>query len=335
MKLDLTLMKVPLAEIGDLTVGLERAGFDGAWMTETTNDAFVSLAPAALATNRIELGTAIALAFVRSPMLTAYNAWELQRASRGRFILGLGTQVKTHNERRFSVPFASPVPKLAEQVRALRACWAAFSGQEPLAFRGEFYRMDFLPPMVTPEPIDHAPPPIHIAALNRYSCRVAGEVADGMIIHPFTSPQYLSEVALPALDEGLARSGRTRADFTVTAQVIAAAPTGRVTRPTPEAMARQLLAFYGSTRSYRPPLEVHGLGDLTERLAQLLSAGDLAALGKALPEEVVDNFAVVADTWDEVPALVRKRYEGLVDRVALVTPPPLQAGDVIAGLGPR
>jgi probable F420-dependent oxidoreductase len=245
----------------------------------------------------------------------------LQRASQGRFILGLGTQVKGHNERRFSVPFESPVPKLAEQVRALRACWAAFAGAEELDFKGEFYRFDLLPPLFRPDPMEYPAPPVYVAAMNPVSCRMAGEFADGIHIHPFHSVEYLRKVVVPAVEEGLARSGRSRSEFTFSTQVIVAAGQGEQGEASRRA-ARQRLAFYGSTRTYRAPLELHGLGDVTDRLHELMAQGDSPGMLAALPDEVIREFSVTGETWADVAVAVRRRYEGLLDRVSFYAPPP-------------
>ena len=208
MKLDLLLVGCPLERAAETARRAEAAGFDGVWVTEVANDPFLTMAVGLEATSRLEMGTAIALAFVRSPMVTALSSWELQRASGGRFRLGLGPQVKAHNERRFSVPFEKPAAKLAEQVRALRAIWAAFAGDAPLDFHGEFYRFDLLTEFFDPGPIDVPPPPVYLAAVNPFSFRMAGEVADGVHVHPLHTVRYLTEVARPALAEGLARAGR-------------------------------------------------------------------------------------------------------------------------------
>ncbi|TMK43192.1 MAG: LLM class flavin-dependent oxidoreductase, partial [Actinobacteria bacterium] len=206
MKLDLLLVGCPLERVAGTARQAEAAGFDGVWVTEVANDPFLTLAVGLQATSRLEMGTAIALAFVRSPMVTALSSWELQRASGGRFRLGLGPQVKAHNERRFSVPFDQPAARLVEQVRALRAIWAAFAGEAPLDFHGEFYRFDLLTEFFNPGPIDAPRPPVYLAAVNPYSFRMAGEVADGVHVHPLHTVRYLTEVAHPALADGLARA---------------------------------------------------------------------------------------------------------------------------------
>jgi probable F420-dependent oxidoreductase len=309
VKLDLLLVGCPLERVSATARRAEAAGFDGIWVTEVANDPFLTMAVGLEATTRLEMGTAIALAFVRSPMVTAMSSWELQRASGGRFRLGIGPQVKAHNERRFSVPFEKPAAKLAEQVEALRAIWAAFAGKAPLDFHGEFYRFDLLTEFFNPGPIDPPPPPVYLAAVNPYSFRMAGEVADGVHVHPLHTVRYLTEVARPALAEGLARSGRAPDDFDVSAQVMVICGDGDERRRM-EDYVRTQISFYGSTRTYRAPLE-------------LMAAGDRDALVAAVPDELLDEFAVRGDTWEDVAAIARKRYDGVVDRISLYSLPPL------------
>lgn len=322
MKLDVMLVKTRLEDAAATARLAEDAGFDGVWVPEVSSNAFLPIATAAQATSSIELGTAVALAFVRSPMITALTAWELQRASQGRFILGLGTQVKAHNERRFSVPFATPMAKLREQVIALKQCYAAFGGTAPLKFRGEHYRLDMLPDFFNPGPMDFAPPPTYLAAFNPLAYRVAGEVADGVHVHPFTTRQYLESIALPTLEASLADAGRTRADFVISAQVLTVV-TGGEKGQAMEEYIRGQMAFYGSTRTYRPVLEMAGYGDLSDRLHELMAQGDQAGLLRAIPDEMLPEFAVVGDTWEEVARKARERYDGLVDRITLYTMPDL------------
>jgi len=327
VKLDVMFVKTRLEDAAATARLAEEAGFDGVWVTEVNSNPFLSIASASLATSRIDLGTAVALAFIRSPMLTALTAWELQRASQGRFILGLGTQVKAHNERRFSVPFETPIAKLREQVLALKQCYAAFQGTAPLNFRGEHYRLDMLPDMFNPGPIDVDPPPVYLAAFNPLSYRVAGEVADGVHVHPFHTPQYLREVALPEVETALAKAGRTRADITMSAQVLTVV-TGGKKGGAMESYIRGQMAFYGSTRTYRPVLEMAGYGDLSDRLHELMAQGDQAGLLRAIPDEMLPEFAVVGETWDEVTSKARERYDGLLDRISLYTMPDLTDPDI-------
>jgi probable F420-dependent oxidoreductase len=279
---------------------LEGLGYEGVWTTETRHDPFLPLALAAGATTRVTLGTAIATAFTRSPMVTALTAWDLQRLSGGRFVLGLGTQVKAHNERRFSVPFESPGPKLRELVEALRHIWGAFQGDHPLRFRGRFYRHDLLTPFFDPGPLDTGPPPVYLAAVTPYMYAIAGEVADGVHVHPFHTARYLREVALPALGRSLPLAG---AAFCVVGG--------------DDVGVRQQIAFYGSTRTYGPVFEAHGWGELSATLHRLMARGDVEGMTRAVTDEVLAEFAVFGATWAEVVAALRVRYDGLLERVAV------------------
>jgi probable F420-dependent oxidoreductase len=321
VKLDVMQVGTRIGEVAEIARRVEDAGFDGLWFIESTVNPFLPLAVAATATQRIELGTAISLAFVRSPMVTAMSAWELQRAAQGRFILGLGTQVKAHNERRFSVPFSSPQQRLREQVLALRAIYAGFAG-EPLDFHGEFYNFDLLPEFFNPGPMDYPAPPTYLAAMNPSAYRMSGEIADGVHIHPLHSARFLAEAALPAMAEGLTAAGRSLADFTVSAQVLVVVGPGEQRRQM-ENYVRGQIAFYGSTRTYRAPLELHGYGELNTQLHELQAAGNRRGMMAAVPDELIGVFAVVGDTWEEVAAKARERYQGVCDRISFYTTPPL------------
>ena len=279
---------------------LEGLGYEGVWTTETRHDPFLPLALAAGATTRVSLGTAIATAFTRSPMVTAVAAWDLQRLTGGRFVLGLGTQVKAHNERRFSVPFESPGPKLRELVEALRHIWGAFQGEHPLRFRGRFYRHDLLTPFFDPGPLDFGPPPVYLAAVTPYMYGIAGEAADGVHVHPFHTARYLREVALPALGRSVPLAASV---FCVVGG--------------DDLAVRQQIAFYGSTRTYRPVFEVHGWGELTETLHRLMARRDVDGMARAIADEVLGEFAVYGSTWAEALAALRERYDGLVDRISV------------------
>jgi probable F420-dependent oxidoreductase len=322
MKLDLLLVGCPLGRVAETARRAEAAGYDGMFVAEATNEPFITCAVGLEATSRLEMGPAIALAFTRSPMITAMSSWEMQGASGGRFLLGLGPQVKAHNERRFSVPFEKPAAKLAECVHALKAIWAAFAGEAPLDFHGEFYRFDLLTEFFNPGPIPAPRPPVFLAAVNPFSFRMVGDVADGVHVHPLHTVRYLNEVAYPALDEGLARSGRTRGDIAISAQVMVIAGEGEERRKMEEAVRSQI-AFYGSTRTYRAPLDLAGYGDLNAELHRLMAAGDMKGMLTAIPDELIDEFAVRGDSWEDVAAAARKRYDGVLDRISLYTLPPL------------
>ncbi len=297
----------------------EALGFDGLTTPEIANDPFVPLAFAALATERIQLGTAIAVAFPRSPMVVANLAWDLQRESQGRFVLGLGPQVKGHNERRFSVPWSAPVPRLREYVESLRAIWRCWELGEPLDYEGEHYRFTLMTPEFSPPATGLPPVPITIAAVGKDMIRLAGRVCDGVRLHGFCTRRYLEQVALPRVVEGLERSRRTRERFEVWGGGFIA--TGR----TPDEVAKQVewcryrVAFYGSTRSYAPVLSIHGWDDLAAKLHEMSKRGQWHLMAAQIPDDVLHEFAAIAP-YDQLVGAVEKRFGGLVDSVAIGFP---------------
>lgn len=295
----------------------EEAGFDGAFTGEVGNDPFIPVAVAATATERLTLGTAVAVAFARSPMAVAYTAHDLQRLSGGRFVLGLGTQVRAHIERRFSMPWGRPAPQLREFVLALRAAWHSWSEGAPLAFEGEYYRHTVMPPAFVPEPHGFGPPAVLLAGVGEATTRVAGEVADGFLCHAFTTERWLRERTVPALRRGRARVGKTLEGFTVKAAVFVATGTGADIEARTAAIRTQL-AFYASTPAYRPVLDLHGWGDLGTELTRLSKEGRWDEMPGLVGDDVVSAFAVTAPPA-EVPALVARRCAGVVDRVSLVS----------------
>jgi probable F420-dependent oxidoreductase len=319
MKLDVGMLTHDLTSIAGYARKVEALGFDALWSSETQHDPFLALAVAATVTSRVKLGTAIAVAFPRSPMITAHIAWDLQAASKGRFILGLGSQVKGHNERRFSVKFESPGPKLREIVQALRAIWDCWQNGTRLNFKGEFYRFDLMTPFFSPGPIEHPQIPIFISGVNAYMCRVAGEVCDGLHVHPFNSPKYLREYVHPAVEAGLSTSGRSRADFTYsTASFVIIGDTEEEQRRARQAV-RQQIAFYASTRTYEPVLAAHGWQDLIPSLHRKSVEGDWTGMADLVTDEMVDTYAVTG-TYDTIAARLQERYAGLLDRTAFYQP---------------
>src|SRR5439155_8117103 len=269
-------------------------GFDGLWTAETKHDPFLPLALAAEHTHRVSLGTAIAVAFPRSPTVVAHTAWDLQAASGGRIVVGLGTQVKGHNERRFSVPWSAPGPRLRDYILALRALWECWQTAGRINFRSEHYAVTLMTPFFAPRPIEHPRIPIYIAAVNAYNLRLAGELCDGVHLHPFHSVKYLREFALPHIEAGLAASGRTRADVALATSVFMV--TGRTDdeRAQARAQARGQIAFYASTRTYEPVLAAHGWEDLTPRLHRKSVEGDWAGMAALVTDEMLETFAVEA-----------------------------------------
>jgi probable F420-dependent oxidoreductase len=299
---------------------LETRGYDGGLTSETAHDPFLPVLLAAAHTETLELGTGVAIAFARTPMTVAVTANDLQLAAHGRFTLGLGSQIKPHIERRFSMPWSHPARRMREYVLALRAIWDAWETGGKLDFRGEFYRHTLMTPYFDPGPNPYGAPKVFLAGVGDGMTEVAGEVADGMILHGFTTERYVREVTLPALERGFATAGKTRADFTVSGPVFV------VTGATDQALeasrraAKEQVAFYGSTPGYRGVLELHGWGDLGVELNQLSRKGEWVAMGELITDEVLEAFAVVAAPDDLAPALVA-RYGGLLDRIGFDLPP--------------
>jgi probable F420-dependent oxidoreductase len=326
VKLDIGMLTHDLRTLPDYARKAEAMGYDTLWSAETQHDPYLPLAVAASATSRIKLGTNIATVFSRSPMVTAMIAWDLQKASDGRFTLGLGTQVKAHNERRFSVKYESPGPKMAEAVRAIRAIWDCWQNGTKLDFKGQFYTFDVMTPFFNPGPIEHPKIPIFVAAVNPYMCGVAGEFCDGMHVHPFNSPKYLRELVQPAVNAGLAKSGRARKDFTyATASFVVVGDTPEE-RSQQAQMVKQQIAFYGSTRTYQPVLDCHGWGDLTTKLHRKSIEGDWKGMADLITDEMLDTYAVTA-TYDKLAAALQERYAGLLDRTGLYQPYPPRQDD--------
>lgn len=319
MKLDVSMLTHDLRSAPGFARKVEAMGYDCLWSSETQHDPYLPLAVAATATSRIKLGTNIATVFSRSPMITAHAAWDLQKASDGRFTLGLGTQVKGHNERRFSVKWESPGPKMAEAIRAIRAIWDCWQNRTRLAFKGQFYTFDVMTPFFDPGPIEHPRIPIYIAAVNPYMCGVAGELCDGMHVHPFNSPKYLREVVRPAVEAGLRRSGRSHADFTYATATFVVVGDSERERADQERQVKQQIAFYASTRTYEPVLAVHGWQDLVPRLHRKSVEGDWAGMADLITDEMLDTYAVTA-TYETLRAKMLDRYAGLLDRTALYQP---------------
>lgn len=334
MKVDAVMDTRDLHSVPDQVRRLEEAGYDAAWTAEVSHDPFLPHAVAAVSASRIELGTSIAVAFGRSPMTTAYAAHDLQATSRGRFILGLGSQVKPHVTRRFSMPWGRPAPQMREYVQALRAIWASWDEGEPLRFEGEYYRHTLMTAMFRPEPGRYGPPRVFLAAVGPAMTRVAGEVTDGLIVHGFTTERYLREVTLPALDEGLARAGRERGDVQVTCPGFVVLEGGPDTAARIAAVRRQI-AFYGSTPAYRPVLALHGWEELADRLHTLSvrkDEGRWAEMGELIDDEVLHAFAVIGRP-DEAGAELKRRFGDVVDRVTVTATAGLPAGQLESLIG--
>ena len=319
MKIDTNIVVSNLRDVPALAQAAEAIGFDGLWSSETSHDPFLMSALVAEHTQRATLGTAIAVAFPRSPGTLAYLAWDLAALSNGRFILGLGTQVKAHNERRFGVKWEPPVAKLREVILAMRALWDTWQNGTRLNFRGQFFKLTLMSPFFNPGPIPHLHIPIYVAGVNRGMSRLAGELCDGFHVHPFHSVRYLREVTLPTIEEGLRISGRRRGEMELVSSILAIPSDTEAEREEASHLVRQQIAFYASTPSYAPVMELHGWGDTRERLSRLAAKGRWGEMPSLVTDEMLDVFAL-SGTWEDLPGLIMTRYEGLLDRVMYYLP---------------
>ena len=308
-----------LRGVGKHARTLEEQGYDGLWSVETAHDPFFPLLLAAQETERVDLGTGIAVAFARNPMNLAQIAWDLQAASGGRFILGLGSQIKPHITKRFSMPWSQPAARMRELILAIRAIWAAWNDGSKLDFRGDFYTHTLMTPFFDPGPNPHGDARIFLAGVGERMTEVAGEVCDGFLCHSFTTERYLREVTLPALERGAAKDGRTLADVEISG------PAFVVTGSTEEEMAasragtKQQIAFYGSTPAYRPVLELHGWGEVQDELNRMSKEGRWKEMADVITDEILDAFAVVAEPERIAPEL-QARYGDVVQRLSFYAP---------------
>jgi len=300
----------------------EEAGYSGAWTAETSHDPFLPLLLAAEHTEKIELGTSIAVAFARSPMTLANTGWDLQAFSQGRFILGLGSQIQPHITKRFSMPWSKPAARMREMVLAIRAIWDCWLNGTKLEFRGEFYTHTLMTPFFTPAASDisaYGPPKIFLAGVGELMTEVAGEVCDGFICHGFTTEKYLREVTIPALERGRAKAGKTMEGFEIVGPSFVVTGTDEAELERAAAGTRQQIAFYGSTPAYRPVLDLHGWGDLQDRLNTLSKQGQWVEMGKLIDDEILNTFAVVGEPEAIAPEL-HHRYGDVIERISFYTP---------------
>jgi probable F420-dependent oxidoreductase len=308
-----------LDKAGPAAAEQEGRGYDGIWVPETSHDPFLPLVLAAEHTERLDLATGIVVAFARNPMTLAQVSWDLQAASQGRFILGLGSQIKPHITRRFSMPWSSPAARMRELILAIRAIWESWNQGTKLDFRGDFYSHTLMTPFFNPGPNPHGDARIFLAGVGELMTQVAGEVADGFLCHGFTTRQYLDEVTLPNLAKGRAKAGKAMDGFQL------AGPMFVVTGPDEAEMAdaakgvKGQIAFYGSTPAYRPVLELHGWGDLQEELNRLSKEGRWAEMGNLIDDDMLATFAVVAPLHD-VAAALRERWGDVLDRLSFYAP---------------
>jgi probable F420-dependent oxidoreductase len=307
---------------------IEDSGFDGATMPEAGYDPFLPLMIAAEHTQRIRLGTNVAIAFPRSPMVTAQLAWDLQKFSGGRFQLGLGTQVKGHNERRYSAPWtAPPGPRLREYILCLRAIFASFqNGRQLTYFTGQHYQFTLIPPFFNPGPSAHPHIPIYIAVVNKYMARLAGELCDGLRLHPIATFKYTREIVLPTVQAGARKAGRSLADVDVIGAPFLAIGQDASAIEAAKNDLRQRIAFYASTRTYHSVLEFHGWMDAGMKLHRLSTEGKWQEMAGVITDEMLDEFAIVG-TYDELVGKLKERCKGVFSTVTLDLPPPLRRND--------
>ncbi len=319
MRVDTAILVHSPLDAGPLAARIEALGYDGAFTFEGPHDPFLPLLSAAEHTARIDLATAIAVGFARSPMLLANIGYDLQLASRGRFVLGLGSQIRPHIERRFSQPWSKPADRMRELVQAVRAIWAAWQERTRLDFRGEFYTHTLMTPFFDPGPNPYGLPRIFVAGVGPRMTEVAGEVGDGFLVHPFHSREFLERTTLPALERGRSRSARRDSRFEVSCQILVACGDSPDALERAGAAVRTQIAFYASTPAYRPVLECHGHGALQPQLSALAKQGRWAEMPALLPDDLVDAVAVTGAPG-EIPDRVRARCGGLAGRVSLVAP---------------
>jgi probable F420-dependent oxidoreductase len=308
-----------LADAAKLAKEAEDAGYDGVWSAETSHDPFFPLLLAAEHTERVELGTGITVAFPRSPMHLANIGWDLQNFSQGRFMLGLGSQIRAHIEKRFSATWSKPAGRMRELILAMRAIWGSWQEGTKLDFRGDFYTHTLMTPFFNPGPNPYGTPKVFLAAVGERMTEVAGEVCDGLLAHGFTTEQYLRDVTLPALERGLAKAGKHRSEFEISCPVFVITGVNEEEFATADKGVRQQIAFYGSTPAYKGVLEKHGWHDLQPELNRLSKQGEWVQMGTLITDEVVDAFAVRGEPED-IPKLILARFGDVIDRVTFYTP---------------
>jgi probable F420-dependent oxidoreductase len=327
VKIDATVSKVDpySGGAGRLAADLESAGYDGVWVGETNHDPSLVLGDMARSTSRVDVGTAVMIAFARTPLLAAHTGYDMAGFSQGRFILGLGSQVKPHIERRYSMPWSHPAARMKEFVQALRAIWAGWHEGASLDFRGDYYTHNLMPPFFQPERHDWGPPPVFLAGVGERMTEVAGEVADGFFMHPFTTRRYLDEVTIPALKRGRSRSGARQDSLVIGGPSFVTVGRDEAEMESAWQGTKAQIAFYASTPAYRPVLDLHGWGDLQTELTKRSKTGRWSDMAELITDEIVSEFSVIGD-----PATVgqglQAKLAGIADRVSLYTPYPLAPG---------
>jgi probable F420-dependent oxidoreductase len=308
-----------LGDSSEQAIRAEAEGYDAVWAAESSHDPFITLVSGALATERLGLGTGIAVAFGRSPMTTAMMANDLQSLSKGRFMLGLGSQIKPHIEKRYSMAWSQPAARMREYILALHAIWSSWHDGTRLRFRGDFYRHTLMTPFFDPGPNEYGAPKVFLAAVGELMTEVAGEVADGLLVHPFTTERYLREVTLPVIERSLAKSGRTRDTFQISYSALVVTGSTEAERADSKIAVRKQLAFYGSTPAYQKVFELHGWDDLHPALNSLSRSGEWEKMAELISDEVLETFAIVAPVED-VGEKIMRRFGDVVDRISFYAP---------------
>jgi probable F420-dependent oxidoreductase len=319
MKFDVSLLTHDLARMPALARFADETGFDGIWTFETAHEPFLPLVLAAEHSRRLNLGTSIAVAFPRSPTVTAQIAWDLARFSKGRFSLGLGTQVRGHNERRFGLKWERPVDKMRDYILALRAIWDCWQNGTRLNHQGEFYKLTLMTPFFSPAPHEYWRIPIFVAGVNRRMCELAGELCEGFHAHPLHTSRYLREKILPNIDIGLKRSQRTRREIELSSSIFVIPTDDPAQAAKFEGEVRQQIAFYASTPPYRPVFELEGWGETADQLRSLAGRGRWDEMTELISEEILERFAL-RGSWADLPAKIVTKYDGLLDRVSYYFP---------------
>ena len=332
-------MKIDAYMVDDITAAARQAkeaeatGYAGIFTPEARHDGFLPLVAAAGETETIELGTSVAIAFARTPMTLAHLGHDMQLLSGGRFVLGLGSQIRPHIERRYSMPWSHPAARMREMVEALRAIWRCWNEGEPLDFQGDFYTHTLMPPTFVPPTNPHGPPRVWVAGVGRRMVEVAGAVGDGLICHPLVSARYLREALVPHLHDGARAAGRDPEDLEVAAMSMVATGTTEEEMAAAMDATRVQIAFYASTPAYRPVLEMHGWGDLQPEMRQMTKEGRWTEMGTAIEDEMLRTLAIVAEP-DAVGPALEERFGGIADRVGISAVAP-GVRSVLASVVPR
>tara|TARA_B100001013_G_scaffold235039_1_gene144597 strand:- start:914 stop:1924 length:1011 start_codon:yes stop_codon:yes gene_type:complete len=315
MKIDAGIEKINPKDSGHAAKSLEDAGYDGAFIPETSHDPFLPLVTAALATEKIDLYTSIAVAFARNPMILANLGYDLHLLSKGRFILGMGSQIKPHITKRFSMPWSSPASRMKELIEAIRAIWDCWQNESKLDFRGEFYTHTLMTPMFNPGPNPFGLPKIYVAAVGPLMTKAVGESADGLLVHPFHTPQYMKETTLPIVEKALTSIGRNRSDFDFSISVMTATGTNEESYKKAIEACKNAISFYASTPAYKGVLDIHGYGDLQGKLNLMSKEGKWKEMALLIDDELLNTVAVVAETPEAAAAEIKLRYGEQGDRI--------------------